>query len=122
MVIVEKGARVEDVGGASGGDGDGGAEDVVDASAQEAEDSKGRVERRVGVVGSSVVLLAAPSHPSERVEHARTAETDRRDYKHLKQRRVPGEFPRHWRVRLRVCLGHCPSAFSSQYSGVGDKR
>lgn len=50
VVVVEEGAGVEDVGGAAGHEGEFGAEDVVDAAAEDAEDGEGGVECGVGVV------------------------------------------------------------------------
>lgn len=62
MVVVEERAGVEDVGGAACEKGKVGTEDVVDATAENAEDSEGGVEGGVGVVGGGVIDLATTTH------------------------------------------------------------
>lgn len=50
VVVVEEGAGVEDVGGATCEECEVGSEDVVDAAAEDAEDGEGCVEGGEGVV------------------------------------------------------------------------
>ena len=51
-----------------------GAEDVVDATTQDAEDGEGGVEGGIGVIVSGSIHLPTSPHPGEGVEHAWTSE------------------------------------------------
>lgn len=79
VVVVEKGAGVEDIGRTPTEQGELRAQDVVDPAAENAEDGEGGVEGGVGVVGCGVVDLASAAHAGEGVEHAGAAETDESD-------------------------------------------
>lgn len=90
-VVVEEGGGVEDVGGAGGGEGEAGPEDVVDSATEDAGDCEGGVEGGQGVVRRGGVHLPATAHPRQRVEHSRAAEAHHADQDHLDQRRVVPE-------------------------------
>jgi hypothetical protein len=75
VVVIEKRAGVEDVGRAGGDESAAGAEDIVDSTAEDAEDGESGVQSGVGVVCCIVIHLAAAAHAGERVEHPRPAET-----------------------------------------------
>ena len=63
---------VEDVGSASGEEGEVRAKDVVDATTQDSEDGEGGVEGSVGIISGGDVHLPTSPHPGEGVEHAWT--------------------------------------------------
>ena len=91
MVVVQEGAGVEDVGGATCEKGEVGSEYVVDAAAEDAEDCEGGVERGEGVIGSGGVDLAAATHAGEGVEHAGAAKAHQPDKNDLNDRRIVPE-------------------------------
>ena len=62
MIVVEERASVEDVGGAACEKGEVGPEYIVDATAEDAEESEGGEEGGVSVVSSGVVDLTATTH------------------------------------------------------------
>ena len=91
VVVVQEGAGVEDVGGATCEEGEVGSEDVVDAAAEDTEDCEGGVEGGEGVIGNGVLELAAATHAGEGIEHAGAAKAYQPHKNDLNDRRIVPE-------------------------------
>ena len=74
VVVVKERAGVEDVGWATSEEGEVGAEDVVDATTQDAEDGEGGVKGDVRIIGGGGIHLPTSPHPGKGIEHAWTSE------------------------------------------------
>ncbi|MCO5570745.1 hypothetical protein L7F22_024473 [Adiantum nelumboides] len=85
VVVVKEGAHIEDVEGTAEEEGFVRAEKVVDATTQEAKDSKRCVEGGQAVVSGFRILLAAGAHAIDSIEHAGAAEADEADEGDLKK-------------------------------------